>query len=181
SATVTRKSMARARARTTEMVCGWSSEARTTVVPFFTARRTSRTASATAVASARREAWAMPRPGGCWTACRKVRSGRSRHREGAGGLGPTLGGRGVVGGVGGVPGGVRDEVAADDGRGDRVKVALADELGAHDVLAGQVAQIGEDVVFGAAGREVELLVLDRGGDGRGREGGQRIVAEFGEH
>src|SRR5699024_4331362 len=96
-------------------------------------------------------------------------------------LEPALGDLGLVRGGGGVPGGVLDEVAADDGRGDRVEVALADELGAHDVLAGQVAQIGEDVVFGAAGREVELLVLDRGGDGRGREGGQRIVAEFGEH
>src|SRR5699024_12700336 len=96
-------------------------------------------------------------------------------------LEPTLGDLGLVRGVGGVPGGVLDEVAADDGRGDRVKVALADELGAHDVLAGQVAQIGEAVVFGAAGREVEPLVLDRGGGGRGREGGQRNVAAVAEH
>ena len=46
----------------------------------------------------------------------------------------ALGDLGLVGGVGGVPGGVLDQVAADDGRGDRVVVALADELGAHDVL-----------------------------------------------
>src|SRR5699024_11687461 len=65
-------------------------------------------------------------------------------------LEPTLGDLGLVRGVGGVPGGVLDEVAADDGRGDRVKVALADELGAHEVLAGQVAQIGEYVVLGWA-------------------------------
>src|SRR5699024_3063936 len=39
-------------------------------------------------------------------------------------LEPTLGDLGLVRGVGGVPGGVLDEVAADDGRGDRVKVAL---------------------------------------------------------
>src|SRR5699024_3904853 len=80
SATVTRKSMARARARTTEMVCGWSSESRTTVVPFFTARRMSRTASATAVASSRREALAMSRPVRSWTTCWKFSNARSEER-----------------------------------------------------------------------------------------------------
>jgi hypothetical protein len=94
---------------------------------------------------------------------------------------PPLGDLGLVGGVGRVPGGVLDEVAADDGRGDRVVVALADELGAHDVLVGEVAQVIEDVEFGAALRQVELFVLDRVRDGGTGERGQGVIAEFGEH
>jgi hypothetical protein len=94
---------------------------------------------------------------------------------------PTLGDLGLVGGVGGVPGGVLHQVAADHGGRDRVVVALTDELSAHDVLAGKVAQIGEDVEFGAAGRQVELFVLDGFRDGGTRERFERIIAEFGEH
>jgi hypothetical protein len=63
----------------------------------------------------------------------------------------ALGDLGLVGGVGGVPGGVLHEVAADHGGGDRVVVALADELGAHDVLGSQVPEVGEHFEFGAAG------------------------------
>src|SRR5699024_11702506 len=51
-------------------------------------------------------------------------------------LEPTLGDLGLVRGVGGVPGGVLGEVAADDGRGARGKVAVAAQLVANDVGAG---------------------------------------------
>ena len=93
----------------------------------------------------------------------------------------ALGDLGLVWGVGGVPGGVLDEVAADHGGGDRVKVALADHLLAHDVLAGDRAEFVEDFGLGAAGGQVESVDLDGGRDGGSRERFEGVVAEFGEH
>ena len=96
-------------------------------------------------------------------------------------LEPALGDLGLVRRVGGVPGGVLDQVAADDGRGDRVVVALADELGAHDVLTGEFAQVVQHLELRAACGQVELFVLDGFGDGGARECFEGVIAEFGEH
>ena len=78
SSTRTEKSIARARTRTIAIDCGCSSESRTTVVPFLEARRMRRTASATAVASSSRDAFAMSRPVRSCTAVWKLRRASRR-------------------------------------------------------------------------------------------------------
>ena len=55
----------------------------------------------------------------------------------------------LVRGVGGVPGRVLKDVAQDHRRGVGVGETLADHLGLHDVLAGEHAEIGKDLGFGA--------------------------------
>ena len=62
-------------------------------------------------------------------------------------LEPALGDLRLVRGVGRVPGRGFEDVAADDGRGDGVVVALPDHLDGGLVLRGQLAQLGEDLDF----------------------------------
>ena len=66
----------------------------------------------------------------------------------------------LVGRVGGVPGGVFHQVAADDGRGDRVVVAAADHLRLLHVLRGEFTQVGEHFDFRQSGRGLHTVVLD---------------------
>ena len=96
-------------------------------------------------------------------------------------LEPALGDLRLVRGVGRVPGGVLQHVAADDGRGDRAVVAQADHRGQQLVPAGHPAQFGLRLGLGQRGGQAEL-----GGRGACRQGGlgelvERGVAEAGEH
>ena len=67
-------------------------------------------------------------------------------------LQPALADLRLVGRVGRVPGGVLEEVALDDGRGDRAVVPHADQRGEHLVAPGQRPEIGQHLPFAAAGR-----------------------------
>ena len=82
----------------------------------------------------------------------------------------ALGDLGLVGGVGGVPGGVLEDVALDDGGDDGAVVALADERGEDLVLGGDGAEVGDGLGLGEGGAEGELAGgEDGGGDGLGDE------------
>ena len=77
---------------------------------------------------------------------------------------------GLVGGVGGVPGGVLEDVALDDGGDEGAVVALADERGEDLILGGDGAEVGDGLDLGERGAEGELAGgEDGGGDGLGDE------------
>ena len=67
----------------------------------------------------------------------------------------ALGDFGLVGGVGGVPGGVLEDVAVDDGGDDGAVVALADERGEDLIFGGDGAEGGDGLDFGERGAEGE--------------------------
>ncbi len=94
----------------------------------------------------------------------------------------ALGDFGLVGGVGGVPGGVLEDVALDDGGNDGSVVALADERGEDLVFGGDGAEVGDGLDFGERGAEGELAGgEDGGGDGLGDELVDGVEADGLEH
>ena len=77
---------------------------------------------------------------------------------------------GLVGRVGGIPGGVFEDVALDNGGRERAVVSLADERGEDLVFRGDGAHIGESFGLGKRGAEGEFSGgKDRVGDGLGDE------------
>ena len=156
------------------MVCGWQLRSTKKVVEVdLAARLAMAMASAAAVASSSREALAMSRPVRSQTMVWKLmRASRRPWRD-----------FGLVGGVGGVPGGVFEDVALDDGGDDGAVVALADEGGEDLVLGGDGADGGEGLEFGLAGGtlrgaiEANLFGARWGVD----QFVERIVAERVEH
>lgn len=92
------------------------------------------------------------------------------------GLQAALGDLRLVGGVGGVPARVLQEVAADDGRGDRVVVAQADHRGEHRVAGGEGPQLGDGLRLARGRREIESV----GGADHLRHGHREEVGGRGE-
>ena len=98
------------------------------------------------------------------------------------GLEPALGDLGLVGRVGGVPGGVLQDVALDDGRGQRAVVAQADHRGDAAVAGGHLAQLLEHGGLGRGRLDVEGLDAADAARHRGvDEVGERGAADDLEH
>ena len=176
SATCTSKPSASARPLTMAMVCGRQSASRTVLAPaadlFLLARRMRSTASATAVASSRRDALATGSAVRSWTMVWKFSSASRRPWEISGWYGR----------VGGVPGGGFEDVAADHRRGDGVVVALADHLHGRLVLGGELAQFGQHLDFAEGAVQGEGLFLADGiGDRVVNEAINAVVADGLEH
>ena len=94
----------------------------------------------------------------------------------------ALGDFGLVRGVSRVPGRVFQDVAQDHRRGVGVGETLADHLGLHDILAGEHAEIGKNLGFGARGRQVQGLALaDIGRNGRIDEFVEGGITKLGKH
>ena len=89
---------------------------------------------------------------------------------------------GLVGRVGGVPAGIFQDVALDDGRDDAIGITGADEI-AHDlVLLRKLAQLGERFLFGFPGREIEgMRQANVFRDGRINQVVEIFEADSGEH
>ena len=97
-------------------------------------------------------------------------------------LEPALRDLGLVRRVRGVPGRVLEQVALDDRRRDRARVALTDQRDEHLVAVGELAHAGQHVGFGAPDGQVERRALaDRLGDGPVDQLGDRRHVEGGEH
>jgi hypothetical protein len=92
---------------------------------------------------------------------------RDQRLEGQQRLEPALADLGLVGRVGGVPGGVLEHVAPHHGRGDRAVVAEADHRLDDGVAGGDAPQRRQGVLLVEGRREVERL---RHTDGRGDGG-----------
>ena len=98
------------------------------------------------------------------------------------GLEAALGDLGLVGRVRRVPGGRLEDVAADDRRGDRVEVALADHLHGGPVTAGDPAQLRQDLGLAEGRRQAECAIqADAGGHGQVHELLEARVPEDLEH
>jgi hypothetical protein len=80
-----------------------------------------------------------------------------------------------------VPGRVLEHVALDDTGRDGGVVAHPDQAGARLVLGGDAAQRGEHLRLAAGGRQFELLVTDRFGDGLVEQPLERTGAEGAQH
>ncbi|CAH0326441.1 hypothetical protein SRABI128_05338 [Microbacterium sp. Bi128] len=94
----------------------------------------------------------------------------------------SLGDFRLVRGVGGVPGGGFEDVAADHRRGDGVVVALADHLHGRLVLVGELAQFGQHLDFAEGAVQGEGLFLADGiGDRVVNEAINAVVADGLEH
>ena len=101
------------------------------------------------------------------------------------GLQSPLGDLGLVGGVGGVPGGVLEHVALQQCRGGRVVVPLADQAAHHAIAGGDGGQLrqGRGLVTGL-GEALEGLLGAEQDIGRHHLGGellQGLEAQLGEH
>ena len=94
----------------------------------------------------------------------------------------TLGDLRLVGGIGGVPGRIFQQVAQDRRRGMGVVVALADQALEQAILAGDGAQLGQGIGFGQPGGQVQHTgALDALGDHLGGHGVQGFIAEQIQH
>jgi hypothetical protein len=82
------------------------------------------------------------------------------------GLQPALGDLRLVRGIGRVPGGALQDVAADHRGRDRVEEALADHRGANHVAIGQAAQLDDRLHLGERRRKA-AQALGSGGPGQG--------------
>lgn len=84
--------------------------------------------------------------------------------------------------IGGVPGGVFQDVALDDRRRDRAVVTLADQRDQHLVLVGGLAQLVERLALGHRGAPDErLLLADRGRQRRVDQAIEAIIADHLQH
>ena len=96
-------------------------------------------------------------------------------------LEPALGDLGLIRRVGGVPRGIFEDVALDDGRRVGVEVAEADAAAEDLVLAGETAELGEGGAFPGGRGQVEGPPADLRGHGGVDQCVDRIVTQGGEH
>ncbi len=96
-------------------------------------------------------------------------------------LEPTLGDLRLVRRVRRVPGGVLEDVALDDGRRDRARVAGAEQRDVHLIAVGEAAQLVGDGRLVGGGRQGEPVLADARRDDRGRERLEGVEAERREH
>ncbi len=95
---------------------------------------------------------------------------------------PALGNLGLVRRVGGVPAGILENVALDDGRRGRVVVTHADEAAENPVPRSDGPQFGQRGAFAGGGRQPQwTLEPDRGRHGGISQGIERIKAHRLEH
>ena len=85
-------------------------------------------------------------------------------------LEPALGDLGLVGGVGGVPAGVLEDVALDDAGDGGVVIAHADVAAENLVLRGDGVELGQGLGFASGGGQAQrTLQADLGRDGGVRQ------------
>ena len=88
---------------------------------------------------------------------------------------------GLIGGVGGVPAGVLEDVPLDDAGHERVGVTQANQAAKDLVLGGHPAELGEGGAFAGGGGEIERAAADVRGHGGVNQRVERRIAQLLQH